>query len=184
LPELIEWASQSNPELLRLGQEQKVEESRRGLLKAERIPNLGLQFGTDLNSPPDFRAGPRGQLSLELPLFTRNQGQIAQSLANQQVLEAEGAATARAVVARVEAGYFDLEAQQTQVELYRDRLLPIARQVESMAEESYRSGKTSILAVLQAQQNVLEVERSYLESLFALQSNYASLEETVGGPIE
>jgi cobalt-zinc-cadmium efflux system outer membrane protein len=184
LPELVQRAAQSNPELERLGQEQKLEQSRRGLLKAERIPNLGLQFGTDLSSPPDFRAGPRGQVSLKLPLFMRNQGQIAQSLANQQVLEAEGAATARAVVARVEAGYFDLEAQQTQVELYRDRLLPIAGQVESMAEESYRSGKTSILAVLQAQQNVQDVERRYLESLFALQSNYASLEETVGGPIE
>jgi hypothetical protein len=31
---------------------------------------------------------------------------------------------------------------------------------------------------------VQDVERSYLESLFALQSNYASLEETVGGVIE
>jgi len=184
LPELIQRASQSNPELQRLGQEQKVEQSRRGLLKAERIPNLGLQFGTDLNSPPDFRAGPRGQLALELPLFMRNQGQIAQSLANQQVLEAEGAATARAVAARVEAGYFDLAAQQTQVELYRDRLLPATRQVESLAEESYGAGKTSILSVLAAQQNVQEVERSYLDSLFTLQSLFAALEETVGGPIE
>lgn len=184
LPELIERASQSNPELQRLAQEQKIEQSRRGLLKAERIPNLGLQFGTDFNAPPDFRAGPRGQLSLELPLFMRNQGQIAQSFAYQQVLDAEVAATERVVAARVEAGYFDLQAQQTQVELYRDKLLPIARQVESMAAESYRAGKTSILAVLQAQQSVQDVERSYLESLFALQSNYASLEETVGGPIE
>jgi cobalt-zinc-cadmium efflux system outer membrane protein len=184
LPELIERASQSNPELQRLAQEQKIEQSRRGLLKAERIPNLGLQFGTDFNAPPDFRAGPRGQLSLELPLFTRNQGQIAQSFAYQQVLDAEAKATERMVTARVEAGYFDLQAQQTQVELYRDKVLPIARQVESMAAESYRAGKTSILAVLQAQQSVQDVERSYLESLFALQSNYASLEETVGGPIE
>ena len=184
LPELIERASQSNPELQRLAQEQKIEQSRRGLLKAERIPNLGLQFGTDFNAPPDFRAGPRGQLSLELPLFTRNQGQIAQSFAYQQVLDAEAKATERMVTARVEAGYFDLQAQQTQVGLYRDKLLPIARQVESLAAESYRAGKTSILAVLQAQQSVQDVERSYLESLFALQSNYASLEETVGGPIE
>jgi cobalt-zinc-cadmium efflux system outer membrane protein len=184
LPELIERASQSNPELQRLAQEQKIEQSRRGLLKAERIPNLGLQFGTDLNAPPDFRAGPRGQLSLELPLFMRNQGQIAQSFAYQQVLDAEVTATERVVAARVEAGYFDMQAQQTQVELYRDKLLPIARQVESLAAESYRAGKTSILAVLQAQQSVQDVERSYLESLFALQSNYASLEETVGGPIE
>jgi len=184
LPGLIQRAYQANPELQHLGQEQKIEESRRALLKAERIPNLGLQFGADFNSPPDFRAGPRGQLTMELPLFARNQGQIAQSLANQQVLEAEAAATERAVAARVEAGYYDLTAQQTQVELYRDRLLPATRQVESLAEESYRAGKTSILSVLAAQQNVQEVERNYLESLFARQIMVAGLEETVGGPIE
>jgi cobalt-zinc-cadmium efflux system outer membrane protein len=184
LSELVARAYRSSPELQRLGQEQKVEESRRALLKAERFPNLGVQVGTDLNAPPDFRSGPRGQLSLELPLFTRNQGQIAQSLASQQVLEAEAAATERTVAARVEAGYFDLQAQQMQVELYRDKLLPVAHQVEDMAEDSYRAGKTSILAVLQAQRSVQDVERSYLESLFALQSNYASLEETVGGVIE
>jgi cobalt-zinc-cadmium efflux system outer membrane protein len=184
LPELIQRADESNPALQRLGQERKVEQRRRELLKAERIPNLSLQFGTDLNSLPDFRAGPRGQLSLELPLFMRNQGQIAQSLANQQVLEAERVATERAVAARVEASYFDLEAQQTQVVLYKGKLLPAAQQVEGLAEESYRAGKTSILVVLEAQRNVQEVERNYLESLFTLQSLFASLEETVGGRIE
>ena len=154
------------------------------MLKAERIPNLGFQVGSDFNAPQDFRAGPRGALTMELPLFARNQGQIAQSSAQQQVLEAERMATERAMAARVEAAYYDLKAQQTQVDLYRDNLLPVAHRVESMAEESYRAGKTSILAALQAQQNVQEVERSYLESLFTLQSNYAGLEETVGGPIE
>ena len=88
------------------------------------------------------------------------------------------------MAARVEAGYFDLQAQQTQVELYRDRLLPATRQVESLAEESYSAGKTSILSVLAAQQTVQEVERSYLDSLSTLQSLLAALEETVGGPIE
>ena len=90
----------------------------------------------------------------------------------------------RAVAARVEAAYYELKAQQTQVDLYRDSLLPVARQAERMAEESYRAGKANILTVLQAQQSVQAVERSYLESLFTLQSNYADLEETVGGPIE
>ena len=184
LPELVQRISQSNPELQHLQQERKIEESRRALLKAERIPNLGLQVGSDFNAPPDFRAGPRGALSMELPLFARNQGQIAQSTANQQLLEAELRAMERAAAARVEAAYYDLKAQQTQVDLYRDRLLPVARQVESMAEESYRAGKANILTVLQAQQSVQAVERGYLESLFTLQSNYAGLEETVGGPIE
>ena len=184
LEDLLSRAYQSNPDLQHLGGEKKVEESRRSLLKAERIPNLDLEAGMDFNSPRDFRYGPRGQISIGLPLFTRNQGEIAESLANERVLEAETAATERSVSARVEAAFYDLEAQRTQVRLYHDRLLPVARQLESMAEESYRAGKTSILTAIQAQQDVQSVESSYLQSLQQLQDFYAGLEETVGGAVD
>ncbi len=184
LPELTERAYASNAEIQHLAQERKVEQSRLGLLKAERIPNLDVQLGTDFNSPRDFAVGPRSALSIMLPIFARNQGQIAQSFANQRVLEAETAATKRSVAGRVEAAYLDLNAQQTQVEIYRQTLLPAARHLESMAEESYRAGKANILVVLDAQRNVQDVERSYLEGLFALQSSFAGLEETVGTPLE
>jgi cobalt-zinc-cadmium efflux system outer membrane protein len=184
LQDLISRAYQSNPDLQHLGGEKKVEESRRSLLKAERIPNLDFEAGVDFNSPRDFRYGPRSMISIGLPLFTRSQGEIAQSLANERVLEAETVATERSVSARVEAGFYDLEAQRTQVRLYRDRLLPVARQLESMAEESYRAGKTNILTAIQAQQDVQRVESSYLESLEQLQDLYAGLEETVGGAVD
>jgi cobalt-zinc-cadmium efflux system outer membrane protein len=184
LEDLLSRAYQSNPDLQHLGGEKKVEESHRSLLKAERIPNLDFEAGVDFNSPRDFRYGPRGQISIGLPLFTRNQGEIAQSLANERVLEAETAATERSVSARVEAAFYDLEAQRTQVLLYRDRLLPVARQLESMAEESYRAGKTNILTAIEAQQAVQSVESSYLQSLEQLQDLYAGLEETVGGAVD
>ena len=184
LDDLISRAYQSNPDLQHLGGEKKVEESHRSLLKAERIPDLNLEAGVDFNSPNDFRYGPRGQISIGLPLFARNQGEIAQSLANERVLEAEAAATERSVSARVEAGFYDLEAQRTQVQLYRDRLLPVARQLMSMAEESYRAGKTGILTAIQAQQAVQSVESSYLRSLEELQGLYAGLEEAVGGAVD
>jgi cobalt-zinc-cadmium efflux system outer membrane protein len=184
LEDLLGRAYQSNPELQHLGGEIKVEESRHSLLKAERIPNLDLEAGIDFNSPRDFRYGPRSQISIGLPLLTRNQGQIAQSLANERVLKAETAATERSISARVEAAFYDLEAQRTQVQLYRDRLLPAARQLESMAEESYRAGKTNILTAIQAQQAVQSVESSYLQSLEQLQDLYAGLEETVGGAVD
>jgi cobalt-zinc-cadmium efflux system outer membrane protein len=184
LEDLLSRAYQSNPDLQHLGGEKKVEESRRSLLKAERIPDLVLDAGIDFNSPRDFRYGPRSQLSIGLPLFTRNQGEIAQSLSNERVLEAETAATERSVSARVEAAYYDLEVQRTQVRLYRDRLLPVARQLESLAEESYRAGKTNILTAIQAQQDVQSVESSYLQSLEQLQDLYAGLEETVGGALD
>jgi cobalt-zinc-cadmium efflux system outer membrane protein len=184
LQELVSRAFQSNPDLQHLGGEKRVEESRRSLLKAERIPDLVLDAGMDFNSPHDYRYGPRSQVSIGLPLFTRNQGEIAQSMANERVLEAETAATERSVSARVEAGFYNLQAQRTQVKLYRDRLLPVARQLENLAEESYRAGKTNILTAMQAQQDVQSVESSYLQSLEQLQDLYAGLEETVGGAVE
>ena len=183
LPGLIERAAESNPELQRLAQELNVERSRHTLLKAERIPNLDLQFGMDFNAPHDFRAGPRGQIALGLPLFYRNQGEIAQSLATQHVLEAEAAATRRSVAGNVERAYLDLVARQTQVDLYGGKLLPASRRLAEMAEESYKAGKANILTVIDAQRNAQDVEKTYLDSLFSLQSAFAGLEETVGAPL-
>ncbi len=85
---------------------------------------------------------------------------------------------------RVEAGYYEWAARQTQVAVYRTSLVPVAERLETMAEESYRAGKTDILFVLDAQRNLLEVERNYLESLASLQLAHATLEESVGGPLQ
>jgi cobalt-zinc-cadmium efflux system outer membrane protein len=180
LPELLQLAFGSNPELQHVAQEQKVEQSRRALLKAERIPNLDLEYGLDFNSPRDFRVGPRSQFTLGLPLFTRNQGEIAQSLATQRHLEAEEAATKRLVAAQVETAYYDLDAQRTQAETYRASLLPVAQQLEGLAEQSYRAGKADILMVLTAQRNVQDTEHNYLQSLLTVQTAFAALEEIVG----
>jgi len=184
LPELIQLAYNSNPDLQHVAQEQKVEESRRALLKAERIPNMDFEYGLDFNSPHDFRVGPRGQLSLVLPLFTRNQGEIAQSRATQRLLDAQGAATKRSVAAQVETAFYGLDAQRTQAETYRQSLVPVALQLESLAEESYRAGKADILMVLTAQRNVQDVEHNYLQSLLSVQSTFAGLEELVGTLID
>ena len=182
--ELVQRAYAANAELQHLAQEEKVEESRRGLLKAERIPNLDLEYGLDFNAPHDFRVGPRSQVTLMLPIFSRNQGEIAQSFANQRVLDAETVAKKRAVAAIVEEAYFDWNAQQTQAGIYRQTLVPAVRQLEGMAEESYRAGKATILVVLDAQRNVQDVERTYQQGLLALQSAFASLEEAVGAPLD
>jgi len=184
LADLIQRAYATNAGLEHLAQEQKIEQSRRALLKAQRVPNLDLELGTDFNSPPDFRVGPRSQVGLTIPLFTRNQGEIAQSLANERVLEGETEATRRSMAGRVEAAFLGLNAQQTRVEIYRQTVLPTARQLERMSEESYRAGKSSLLVVIEAQRNVREAERGYLEGLLGAHNAFAVLEETVGAPLD
>ena len=192
LQDLLARAANSNAEIARISQEMKTEQSRKALLEAERIPNLGLQFGTDLNAPGapgqkntgGYIVGPRGQLSMELPIFSHNQGEIAQSIANERALEADLEAARRGVDSEVESAYFELQARQTQAQLYRETILPSSHQLEEMAEESYRAGKAELLAVLGAQRDVQQVEREYLDALFALQAAFAQLEEAVGAPLD
>jgi len=183
MDELILRAQQSNPELQHLMQEQKVEEARRSLLRAQRTPKVTLQAGSDFNAPPDFQVGPRGQVAVELPLFSRNQGELAQSQATSRFLESQVQANRRAVAGRLQAAYLDLVARKQQVELYHDKLLPAGRKLADMAEESYRAGKSGILNVLDAQRSAQQLEREYLDSLFAMQSKFSELEETIGAPL-
>jgi outer membrane protein, heavy metal efflux system len=186
LDDLLLRARVSNAEIALILQEGKTQQSQTSLLKAERIPNLGLEWGVDFNSPGPggYREGPRGQLSMDLPLFSRNQGEIAQSLAGQRALEGELAAVERSTGAKVESAYFDLMARRTEVRVYRDSLLPASRRLEQMAEDSYRAGKANILVVLSAQQDVHQAQRQYLDSLLAVQSAFAQLEEQVGVPLD
>ena len=184
LDDLVARAINSNYELQHLVQETKVEQSHESLLRAERIPNLGVQVGTDFNAPGDFRVGPRGQISIDLPIFMRNQGEIAQSSATLRALDRETAATRRSVAGQVGTAYFDLDARLTEAEIFRKTLLPATERLENMAEESYRAGKANILTVLSAQHDVRQVHGEYLNSLFNAQSAFAKLEETVGVPLD
>lgn len=184
LDDLLARAGASNTEIARIRQEEKIEQSHKALLEAERVPNLALELGVDFNAPKEFRYGPRGQLTMELPLFSRNQGEIAQFVASQRALQEQMAAVRRATNAKVESAYFDLEARRAQVRVYRDTLLPSSRHLEEMAEDSYRAGKANILTVLGAQRDVQQVEREYLDSLLAMQSAFSQLEEAVGAPLD
>jgi cobalt-zinc-cadmium efflux system outer membrane protein len=180
MEDAIQRAASANPELQHLAQETRIELANARHLRADRFPEVTVEAGADFNSPPDFETGGRGQLTVGLPIFSRNQGELAQSDANLRALEGETEATRRSVAGDVQAAYYELVAKQTQVALYRDKLIPAGRRLESLAEESYRAGRTSILEVIAAQRDVQQNEHDYLQSLFDLQQAFADLEQIVG----
>ncbi|MFZ0213867.1 MAG: TolC family protein [Candidatus Acidiferrales bacterium] len=184
LDSLLSRANGANAELQKIAQEERVEQTQLALYKADRIPNLTLSLGMDYASPHNFRYGPRSQASMEVPIFSRDQGEIAQSSASLMALEAQASATRRAVEGHVESAYLELDSREAQAQLYKESLLPASERLESMAEESYRAGKANILSVLDAQKNVQQVREEYLQSLYAVQQAFAQLEDTVGAPLD
>jgi len=184
LPTVTEQAMASSGDLLKTAQDLKTEERRLDLAKAQKIPNIDLSGGTDFNSPPDFRVGGKGGIAVTLPLFYHGQGEVAQSTARLELLRATLASQRTNVAAEIAGAYFDYVAKVHQVQQYRERVVPETVRLEQMAEDSYQSGKTSLLILLDAQRRLNEVRKAYLDALFAAQSSFATLEEAVGAPLD
>ncbi len=179
-----EMAAAANIEIVSLHREIAIEGRRTDLLKAERVPTPVLQGGAVLNAPGEFNSGAFAGLSVEIPLFSRNQGEIAQSTAATRQLEARLESTLRSVESLVFGSTARLEALRGQVAAYGKTIVPDAVTVESLAEESYKLGRAPLLTVLEAQRTLRDVRREYLQALADFQSAVAELEEIIGEPFQ
>lgn len=177
-------ALRSNSDIVKSAQDLRTEEKRLALAKSQRVPNLDLQAGTDLNAPPDFNVGARGQIGVQLPLFYHVQGEVALSNARMELLRFTLQSQRTNASATVTAALYDFSAKRHQAEQYRDRIVPQSIKLEKMAEDSYQSGKSSLLTLIDAQRRLNDVRKAYLDSLFAAQSSFAILEEAVGAPLD
>jgi cobalt-zinc-cadmium efflux system outer membrane protein len=181
---LTEDALRSNADLQRTTQEVETEQRRLALAKAARIPNVDIQVGTDFNSPPDFNVGPRAQIGVALPLFYHGQGEVAASNARLSFLQLSLQAQKNTTSVLVVGAYYDFVAKAQLAARYKDKIVPETERLETMAEDSYRSGKSNLLTLIDAQRRLNDTHKEYLDSLMAAQSSFAALEETVGIPLD
>jgi len=180
----LKMATESNADLMRVDREIAIERRHTSLLRAERTPTPVFSVGGVFNAPGEFNAGASAGLGLTFPLFSRNQGEIAQSTATISQLQAEREAVFRTMENSLYGAWARLQAVRKQVEVYRDRLIPTATLLESLAEESYRAGRSPVLTVLDAQRNLRDVRREYLQALADYQTAIADLEEILGAPVK
>jgi cobalt-zinc-cadmium efflux system outer membrane protein len=179
----MELAAASNGEILSAEREAAVEARRMDLWRAERVPTPTITYGLPMNAPDEFTIGQSLGFAMTIPLFTRNQGEIAQSQAAIDQLRARRAAARRVVESQVFAALARIDAQRKQVESYRTRIIPAAVELAALAEESYKMGRNPVLALLEAQRALRDVRREYLQALLEFQAALADLEEVIGGPI-
>ena len=66
---------------------------------------------------------------------------------------------------------------------YRDHLLPQRQDNLDLSRDAYRLGKTSFLAVLEAQRGYLAARREYIKSLFDGARSLIALEQVTGQPL-
>jgi outer membrane protein, heavy metal efflux system len=179
LETLVNQAILQHIEIQSIQQELNTEQARLALAKSERIPDLDLEGGTEINDA-EFQYGWRAALRLELPLLNQRKGEIARSNAATESLKAELEAAKQKTRAEIAKAYFKVDALQKQVETYRNEILPDAKEIEELAQESYHEGKTNLLSAIDAQRNMHEVRLEYLKVLLDFQTAIADLEQASG----
>lgn len=176
-------ATVSNTDLISLDRQIAVEERRVAMLRADRTPTPVFSITGMFNSPPDFNVGARAGVSIGIPLFNRNQGEIAESVATTAQLRSRRDAMLRTVENDVFGTVARIDAERRQTESYEQRLVPTATNLESLAEDSYRAGRTSVVGVLDAQRSLRDLSRESLQAALDLQLALADLEELLGTPL-
>jgi cobalt-zinc-cadmium efflux system outer membrane protein len=176
-------ATTSNVDLISLDRQLSIEARRLELLRAERTPMPVVSAGGLFNNPGEFTSGSRVAVSVGLPLFSRNQGEIAGSIATTAQLRTKREATLRTVENDVYGAIARIAAERRQVEAYEQRLVPTATNLEQLAEESYRAGRSSVLSLLDAQRSLRDLRREALQAALDLQVSMAELEEILGTPV-
>jgi outer membrane protein, heavy metal efflux system len=118
--------------------------------------------------------------SLPLPLFDRNQGEIARTrYAFTQAQELQSAAS-DAVMTDVRNGYESFVTNQKVVELYTSGYLKQAQDSRDISEYAYKRGAASLLDFLDAERSYRSTQLAYRQALANYLISIEQLKESVG----
>ena len=116
----------------------------------------------------------------QLPIFNRNQGNIASSTAEDRLARNALASTEALIQAEVEGARREVDLRRHQVDAYVLPLRVRANESARLVREAYRLGGAELLRLLDAQRNLLETEQFYVDAVLALRQAEATLDSAFG----
>ncbi|HEX8200175.1 MAG TPA: TolC family protein, partial [Isosphaeraceae bacterium] len=119
-------------------------------------------------------------LTVPLPIYNRNQGNIRRARLNVAQTQVELAALERQVVAEVEQAAQEYVVTRDAVERLRRDLLPAARNVLSVAYLRYREGEEDVVTFLNARGAYNDVVRQYRDFSVRHRRSMLNLNTAVG----
>lgn len=148
--------------------------------EAGRLTPPSLQPREPLST--DWVVGPT--LGIELPLFDRNQAQIAIAEYEHQQARQALEALDRDVVQQAHVAIKRARTAVENARFYRDNFLPLQEKSLHLAQEAYRVGRTPLLAVLDVQRGLLEAKAGYISALADAGIAIVELERVAGLPAD
>jgi outer membrane protein, heavy metal efflux system len=176
-------AQASNAELVVLDRQIAEQTAKLALAQALRTPDVTPDVTFTRDSRPDFMYGWRLAAAITVPVFTSHRAGVQVEEASLAQLNAQRTALLTRISGEVMAAAQTAEAQRVAYVRYQNEILPLAQQVETMAQDSYRLGQTGIAALLQALQASRDIRLRSLQSASDFQDALGQLERAIGAPL-
>jgi outer membrane protein TolC len=161
-----------------IGASAKVELAKREWIPDPSVSLQAQHYNAGRQAISELNAG----VSIDLPWFNSKKYRAGEREAQSDLLAAqqslEGAQTEAIGMLRDQLQ--KIETMHHHIELYRDQLLPRARQTVSSYQADYETDKATLIQVLTSENNLRELETMYNQDLTDYRVAIAELESLVG----
>ncbi|HVU01596.1 MAG TPA: TolC family protein [Polyangiaceae bacterium] len=148
--------------------------------RREAIPNPTL-FG-DVSQAQPGQTFLGGGASMAVPVFRRNQGQIATLSAEKARIEDERRIADREVTLEVVRLHRALAQRRDEARVFAEDVVPAAEENLSLVTDGWHAGKFDLFRVVQAAREAGEARRRQLEVMAALWQVAIDLDRATGAP--
>lgn len=176
-------ATSANADLLVLDRQIAEQVARRDLAIALKSSDLTAGGAYTFDAQPEFSHGYRASVAVTVPLFTRHHAGVQVEEAELARLKSAREAAADEQRAAIAAALARATATHDQLVRSTAESLPRADDIERMAQDSYSSGQSGLVTLLQALQFTRDVRRRNLDAGEAYQRALADLERAIGAPL-
>ena len=181
LERLLERLRQ-NPDIARWATEISQREANVKLEKARRVPDVTLGGGYRRLSGPEDNAFVAG-VSIPLPLFNKNQGNIKEAEYQLAKANDEQRATELRVKTSLGQAWQRLAAAAAEVAALKGKVLPGAQQSFDTVSQYYTEGRLGYLEVLDAQRTLFASRSQYFRALSDYHQAVIAIERLIGEPL-
>jgi len=156
-------------------------------------PTIGVSYlhtGNEIGGPDWFQPFyPKGSssnamglgiASISIPIFNRNQGEVARARSDQLRAEFLDEAARSQVLQDVESAYVSFATSRDRVRLYESTYLAYARESLDIEDYAFHKGGASILDFLDAERTYRATQLVYRQELAAYLNNLAQLQTSAG----
>jgi outer membrane protein, heavy metal efflux system len=142
------------------------------------LVRAGLEYNNDLLSNGRFAKGWEGlaEVGVQIPIFDRNQGEVAAARAEVERAEQEKTRVALALRDRAAATVDEYANARLMALDYRDEVLPRAKKAYTLMVDKYGLMLASRPRVLEAQKRLFELHAEYIAALEAVWTNGIALQ--------